>query len=69
MLAFDPADRPSAAEALTLPYLDAACSGDAPLAPAAPPWTLEALARAGTPVVEGPRLYADDCELDPEQFA
>jgi serine/threonine protein kinase len=82
MLAYDPAHRPSAAEALTLPYLgDATCSlstngngnsgnsgGEGPpLAPAAQPWSsLEALKNHNRPVVEGPRLSPDACELPDE---
>ena len=67
LLAYEPSDRPSAAEALIGPYLNFDCStGEAPL-PAPQPWTLEGLFSsagefAGTG--SGARtIVADECEL------
>jgi len=47
MLAFDPADRPAAAEARMGPYLNRDCSQEEGVRlPAPKPWTYEAVARA-----------------------
>ena len=64
MIAYVPAERPSAAEALVGPFINAACTGEPPLAPAPQPWTLEALSNAGAPVAEHRRLTVDECPLE-----
>lgn len=48
MLAFDPAQRPSAAEVLLGEYVNSDCSEDEVALPALEPWTLKALANIGT---------------------
>ena len=58
LLAFEPDQRPSAAEALLGHYLNINCAeGEVPV-PAARPWTLDAL------VGRGATIYADDCAVD-----
>lgn len=61
LLAIEPSERATAAEALLSPYLNADCSiGSAPM-PAPRPWTFEALvAQTGA---APRRLVSDECEL------
>ena len=62
LLAVEPAERPSAAEALIGPFLNAECELDGESAPAPRPWTLEALV-ASTLSAPPARLVAEQCVL------
>ena len=61
LLAFDPASRPSAAQALIGPYLNNDCSAGEVSLPAARPWTLEAVVSAAA--AEPRTVSADECAL------
>ena len=57
LLAYDPGQRPSAAEALLGRYLNIDCAESEVPVPAARPWTLDAL------VSRGATLQADECQV------
>ena len=67
LIAFDPAQRPTAASALLGPYLNSDCGTSEAPRPAAEPWTVEATVEAVVDTVSGGNvrhmLEADECAL------